>query len=199
MTLEVIGTGFGRTGTDSMREALAMLGFGPCHHMHEVNADAEQKRLWRALAGGAPADWSKLFAGYSSCLDWPSAHYWPQLIKAYPDAKVILTYRTPESWWTSFETTLLAFLDEKDDPASLGVALIANQVFGGQPRDRAHAIGVYEANVRAVKAVVPPDRLLVHSLGDGWEPLCAHLGVPIPDRPYPSRNSASEFRAARSK
>jgi hypothetical protein len=199
VTLKVIGTGFGRTGTDSMREALNMLGFGPCHHMYEVIANERQKALWRALAQGVAPDWNKLFAGYLSCMDWPSAHYWPKLIQAYPEAKVILTYRTPESWWTSVEKTLLALLDENDDPASLGIALIANQVFGGRPRDRAHAISVYEANVRAVKAVVPPDRLLVHNLGDGWEPLCAHLGAPIPDQPYPSRNSASEFRATHSK
>src|SRR5689334_14636909 len=53
MTIQVIGAGFGRTGTDSMREALDILGFGPCHHMFEVNAHEEQKRLWRALAKGA--------------------------------------------------------------------------------------------------------------------------------------------------
>src|SRR5690348_11542424 len=74
MSLRVIGTGFGRTGTDSMREALTMLGFGPCHHMSEVMAHAQQKRLWRALAKGAAPDWDRLFAGYKSCVDWPSAH-----------------------------------------------------------------------------------------------------------------------------
>lgn len=66
MSIKVIGTGFGRTGTDSMREALTMLGFGPCHHMREVNTDPDQRRLWRALARGAPPDWSELFAGYAS-------------------------------------------------------------------------------------------------------------------------------------
>jgi hypothetical protein len=79
MALKVIGTGFGRTGTDSMREALSILGFGPCHHMFEVNRDPEQKRLWRALAKGAPPDWEQLFAGYASCVDFPSAVYWREL------------------------------------------------------------------------------------------------------------------------
>jgi hypothetical protein len=77
MKLKVIGTGFGRTGTDSMREALDMLGFGPCHHMYEVNSNEEQKRLWRAFVQDAPTSWNQLFAGYASCVDWPSAHYWP--------------------------------------------------------------------------------------------------------------------------
>ena len=72
MTLKVIGTGFGRTGTDSMRGALSMLGFGPCHHMFKVNSSEEQKRLWRAFVQGAAIGWDQLFAGYSSCIDWPS-------------------------------------------------------------------------------------------------------------------------------
>jgi hypothetical protein len=196
MSLRVIGTGFGRTGTDSMREALTMLGFGPCHHMSEVMAHAQQKRLWRALAKGAASDWDRLFAGYKSCVDWPSAHYWRELIEAYPQARVILTWRSPESWWESFEKTLLPAFAGSTDQESLGIALVAKQVFGGRPQDRAHAIAVYEANVEAVLNTVPAERLLIHKLGDGWGPLCAHLGVPMPDEPYPARNTTREFRTA---
>ncbi|TIU25965.1 MAG: sulfotransferase family protein, partial [Mesorhizobium sp.] len=72
----------------------------------------------------------------------------------------------------------------------------SKQVFGGRPHDRAHAIAVYEANVEAVLKSVPAERLLVHKLGDGWEPLCAHLGVPVPAEPYPNRNTTKEFRTA---
>ncbi len=195
MPLDIIGTGFGRTGTDSMREALGILGFGPCHHMFEVNADPEQKRLWRALAAGGPPDWEALFAGYRSCMDWPSAHYWRQLVEAYPKAKVILTWRSAESWWASYERTLLPALKGSTDPASLGIALVARQALEGRPEDRDHVMAIYEAHVAAVKATVPPDRLLVHELGDGWEPLCAHLGVAVPDVPYPHQNSRTEFSA----
>ena len=193
MSIKVIGTGFGRTGTDSMREALTMLGFGPCHHMREVNTDPDQRRLWRALARGAPPDWSQLFAGYASCVDWPSAFYWPELIHVYPQARVVLTDRSAESWWTSFEQTILVGIDKTTDPESVVHTLIASQVLGGRQHDRSHAIEVYQANVRAVRETVPPERLLVHNLGDGWAPLCAHLGVPVPDAPYPSRNSADGF------
>lgn len=196
MPLKLIGTGFGRTGTDSMREALDILGFGPCHHMRAVMADPEQKRRWRALAAGAAPDWERLFEGYTSCVDFPSAPYWRALVAAYPDARVILTWRTPESWWESYSKTIAPHITPDDnDPDSVGVALIGRQVFGGRPLDRDHVLAVYEAHVAAVKAEVPPERLLVHALGDGWEPLCAHLGVPVPDLPYPSRNSTAEFLA----
>jgi len=67
-----------------MREALNTLGFGPCHHMLEVNASDEQERLWRAHARGDSPGWDALFAGYNSCVDWPSAHYWRELITVYP-------------------------------------------------------------------------------------------------------------------
>ncbi len=193
MPLEVVGTGFGRTGTDSMREALGILGFGPCHHMFEVNSNPEQKRLWRALAAGEPPDWEALFEGYRSCMDWPSAHFWRELVEAYPKAKVILTWRSAESWWASYERTLLPALNGSTDPASLGIALVARQALGGRPDDREHVMAIYEAHVAAVKSTVPPDRLLVHELGDGWGPLCAHLGVAVPDVPYPHQNSRTEF------
>jgi hypothetical protein len=194
MALHVIGTGFGRTGTDSMREALTILGFGPCHHMLEINQHEAQRQRWRALALGAAPDWQSLFEGYRSCVDWPSAFYWRQLIAAYPVAKVILTYRSSESWWQSFEKTILVGIGKETDPHSLAHTLIEKQVFDSRPADRAHAIAAYEANVHDVLATVPRDRLLVHNLGDGWEPLCHHLGVAVPDAPYPSRNSASSFK-----
>jgi hypothetical protein len=196
MTIRAIGAGFGRTGTDSMREALVILGFGPCHHMFEVNANDEQRRLWRRLAKGAEPNWDRLLAGYASCVDWPSAFYWRELMVRFPEAKVILTYRSPESWWDSFEKTILAYINTQTDPESLVETLIARRVFEGRPNDRSHAISCYEANVRAVKESVPAERLIIHNLGDGWDSLCAHLDVPLPSIPFPNRNSTAQIRAA---
>ncbi|MER9619723.1 sulfotransferase family protein [Mesorhizobium sp. M0207] len=193
MPLKVIGTGFGRTGTDSMREALNLLGFGPCHHMFEFDGSAIQKQRWRALAKGASADWESLFEGYSSCVDWPSSYYWRELIEAYPEARIVHTDRSAESWWTSIESAFQVTRRGQVEPDSLGGTLVFGKVFGGRV-DRAHAIAVYESHRHDVLTTVPPGRLLVHVLGQGWEPLCRHLGVPIPEQPYPMRNSAEEFR-----
>lgn len=196
-SLKVIGTGFGRTGTDSMREALEILGFGPCHHMRELIKDTEHERLWRSVVAGATPDWDLLLGGYASCVDWPSAYYWPQLVNAFPQARVILTWRTAESWWKSFEKTLLprilSFIETEATPKNS--ELIGPRVFHDRPDDRAHCIAVYEANVSAVKEKVSTERLLIHELGDGWEPLCAHLSVPVPDMPYPNSNSTSKFQS----
>jgi hypothetical protein len=192
MALQVIGTGWGRTGTDSMREALTILGFGPCHHMFEVSENPVMKARWRAFMKDGIPDWEALFEGYASAVDWPSAHYWRALAATYPDAKLILTWRSPQSWWTSFEATLLHYYKTTDDRASVGYKII-DKTFGGRPDDRDHAITLYEANIAAAIAEIPPARLLVHKLGDGWAPLCTHLGVGVPDIPYPAKNSTSEI------
>jgi hypothetical protein len=194
MTLEIIGAGFGRTGTDSMREALNILGFGPCHHMFEVTQNPVMKTRWRAFMISDVPDWEALFEGYRSCVDWPAAHYWRELATFYPEAHVILTWRSPESWWTSYEATILRFLRTTTDRAQVGVRLF-EKAFGDRAGDRDFMIGRYEANMAEVIATVPAERLLVHRLGDGWAPLCAHLGVPVPSEPYPRRNSTEEHRA----
>lgn len=200
--VKVIGTGFGRTGTDSMREALNQIGFGPCHHMRELLADADHRQLWRDLkvardTGGTAPEWDKILGKYGSCVDWPSAAYWPELIELYPDAKVLLTWRTPESWWASFEKTILPILLkelEAPDPAP-GSDLLTTWVFGGR-FDRDHCIATYKANVEKVHDTVPADRLLVYKIGDGWEPLCAFLGVPVPDTDFPRTNSTADFQTS---
>ena len=165
MALKVIGAGFGRTGTDSMREALTILGFGPCHHMFEVNA-----------------------------------HYWRELITFYPEAKVVLTYRSAESWWKSFEQTIVRGITASFEPESLGISLIRDKVFGGRPGNHNHALAIYEENVKAVKATVPPERLLVHGLGDGWEPLCApRRAGPRPALPEPQQRQRLPERGSESR
>jgi len=194
MELKVIGAGFGRTGTDSMRKALNMLGFGPCHHMFEVTENPVMRTRWRALMAGDDApDWDALFEGYASCVDWPGVLYWRELIDVFPEAKVVLTWRTPDSWWASYEKTLLQYYLHTDDHASVGYRAMDRQ-FGAKAADRDFVIGRYNANVAAALAEVPPDRLVLHRLGDGWGPLCAGLGVPVPDEPYPNSNSAAEIR-----
>jgi hypothetical protein len=194
MGLKIIGTGFGRTGTDSMRHALNILGVGPTHHMFELEEGAPLRSLWLDLANGGTPDWDMLFEGYSSCVDWPSAYYWRILIDVYPEAKVILTMRSAESWWNSFEKTILWYLQNSEDRNGLAHLLVADQVFHGRAHDRNHAIAVYNKNVEDVLATVSPDRLLVHNLGDGWQPLCDWLGLPIPSVDYPSGNTTKDLQ-----
>lgn len=62
MSLRVIGAGFGRTGTMSLKVALEQLGFGPCYHMVEcLPKGPEHYRLWEEAVAGK-ADWDAIFA-----------------------------------------------------------------------------------------------------------------------------------------
>ena len=192
--LKVIGAGFGRTGTHSMKQALEMLGLGPCHHMAEVLANPEQLAKWREIAAGATPDWDDVLMGYGSAIDWPSAFYWRELSRHYPEAKVLLTVRSPESWYKSFSSTILEAIGPDSSPDFFGHRIIRNAVFDGRPEDREHAIAAFNRNSEDVRATIPPSRLLVYQVGDGWEPLCRFLGRPVPQAPFPATNSTEEFR-----
>ena len=93
MTLAVIGAGFGRTGTMSLKVALERLSFGPCYHMIEEMEHPEHDALWQAASDDKPVDWERLFAGYRAAVDWPVAAFWPELASHYPEAKTHLAER----------------------------------------------------------------------------------------------------------
>ena len=193
MVLSVIGAGFGRTGTESMKLALEALGKGPCHHMKEVLVNSEQVALWRSAAQGDLPEWENAFAGYNSAVDWPTAYFWRELSEYYPDAKVLLTVRSADSWYESMTNTIFKTLKASTDPASIGLKLIGEGVFGGRLDDRAHAIAVYEKNIADVQAAFTQERLLTYHLGEGWEPLCQFLGEPVPNIPFPRSNPREQF------
>ncbi len=195
MTFSVIGAGFGRTGTNSMKLALTMLGLGPCHHMTVLLEDQTHQDLWDGFAHGAAPDWDHAFAGFGSAVDWPASYYWQDIARHHPQARVLLTLRSPESWWSSYSQTVLTHLTRLAGSGSWVDAVIAGRIMAGRPGDRDTAIAAFNANTATVRALVPTDRLIVHEVGDGWGPLCAGLGLPEPAETYPRTNSTDEFLA----
>jgi hypothetical protein len=206
MSLKVIGAGFGRTGTLSLKLALEELRLGPCYHMIEVNAHPEHDALWLALARDEASDWRPMLQGYASTVDWPTTSIWKELAAANPQAKIILTLRDPEAWYASAAATIFARMLEFEtlrgdlatvDPArrrhmEMINALIVENTFGGS-LDKDNAIAVFNAHNEDVRRSVPREKLLVHESGDGWQPLCAFLGVAVPATPYPKVNSTEDF------
>lgn len=201
MTLEIIGPGFGRTGTNSLKVALEHLGYGPAHHMFEVRDHPEQLPAWQALADGGSADWDAIFRGYRSQVDWPGARYWRELAACYPDAKVILTVRDADAWFDSVQATIAKFLAGRgtyEDAHMNGVARMAHQlivegVFDGRMFERAYATALFKAHIAEVQASIPATRLLTFDVRQGWEPLCAFLNVPVPGISFPRLNSSRQF------
>lgn len=203
MTLEVIGSGFGRTGTMTLKGALERLGFSKCYHMLEVFEHPESVADWGKVARGEPVDWDKVFAGYRASIDWPACHVWRELAAQYPNAKVLHTVRSsPEKWYQSFSDTILHHITTAppaDDPRrpwwDMANKIIAVDTFGGRPDDKETAIAAYKKREADVRAAIEPSRLLVYNVAEGWEPLCEFLGVPVPDEPMPHTNTTEEFKA----
>ncbi|QKW32844.1 sulfotransferase family protein [Actinomadura sp. NAK00032] len=201
--LEVIGAGFGRTGTLSLRAALERLGFGPCHHMFALLERPEQVPLWEQAAENGSADWDAVYRGYRSTVDWPGAAFWRQLTDRYPHAKVVLTVRDPERWYRSAHDSIyqshLSPLDSLP-PAAARMRRAADQivwkgVLGGRFADKDHAIAAFTEHNDEVRRRLPSDRLLEFDVGQGWEPLCAFLQVPVPAEPFPRLNDRADFPA----
>ena len=199
MPLSVIGAGFGRTGTLSMKLALEQLGFGPCHHMMEVFGKPDHIALWQAAADGRNVDWESVFEGYTTAVDWPVCYFWRELASLYPDAKILLTKRDPDKWYDSCMATIFRGMIEQretDDPhGKMARSIVANNTFGGDLADRANAIRVFNQHIEDVIDTIPAERLLVFEAVDGWQPLCNFLDVPVPQTDYPRVNSSEEFQA----
>lgn len=196
MTLKVVGTGLGRTGTMSMKLALEQLGFGPCHHMVEVFARPESVPLWIAAGRGQP-DWDTIFADFRSVVDYPGAAFWRDLTAHYPHAKVLHTVRDPEAWFESTQATIFAPRTTTDNapPRMRDFFAIVMRELGEKRHDREFMVDYFKRHTAEVERTIPKDRLLIYESGQGWAPLCAFLGVPVPDAPFPRENSRAEFQA----
>jgi hypothetical protein len=206
MTIEVIGAGFGRTGTLSLKLALEKLGFDKCYHMTEVFAHPEHIDWWQQATRGETIGWGSLYAGYRASVDWPSCNFWEIQLKHYPQAKVILSERDPKRWYQSVMSTIYpasVAIREAADPAmqpwaDLVFELIWDGTFHGRIEDEDHAIDVYLAHNEYVRKQAPAEQLLVFDAAEGWAPLCGFLDRPVPDEPYPRVNSTEEFQSRRS-
>src|SRR5918999_1649939 len=214
--MRVVGAGFGRTGTTSLKAALEKLGFSPGYSLSEVFANPEHVGFWEAA--GRPArevpDWEGFLAAYGVAVDWPACSFYEELMEAFPEAPVILTVRDPAAWYESTRSTIheLRRLTTGPLPVRMGLALagpfapgpagvvrladrlVWQDTFHGRFGDRDHAMNVFEQSNEAVRRHVPPERLLVFDVREGWAPLCDFLGVEAPDGPFPRLNDAREMR-----
>jgi Sulfotransferase domain len=209
--LKLIGAGLPRTGTLTQKVALEQLGFGPSYHWVNVIADLEhQLPLWEQALDG-DGQWAEIFGEHRSSVDWPGGYFYRELMEAYPDAKVLLSVRDPESWEPSFRETiwtmsygesvmpLLSRARAEIDPRWKRYLALVDRMFWGPQgtfaagREPAQMMEQMIAHHERVKADVPADRLLVWEVGEGWEPLCEFLEVDVPDEPLPHANDRATF------
>jgi hypothetical protein len=197
MALRVVGAGVGRTGTHSLKVALEQLLGGPCHHMAEMFGDPVLIAGFTDAIDGRPVDWSTLLERFVAQVDWPGAAFWPELAAANPDALVLLSVRDPEAWYRSASNTIFLAMDNLPPdvaPWMEAVKRLLRDRFSDRLDDETAMIDAFERHNAAVRAAIPSERLLEWRAGDGWEPICERLGLPVPAQPFPVTNTTNEFR-----
>ncbi len=199
MGLRVIGAGLGRTGTASLKAALEELLGGRCYHMFEVRNRPADPDVWGDAYEGKFPDWHAFFEGYEAAVDWPVAPFWRELSEAFPDAPIILSVRDADSWWESASSTIFHGIatmirpEASDGWARMGRGMVRR--FTPAFQDEGAAKQAYLAYNDHVRATAPPERLVEWSAADGWAPICAALGLNVPDHPFPHVNTRTEIRA----
>jgi hypothetical protein len=204
--LKVIGAGFGRTGTLSLKAALDELGFGPVCHGQDIIYRPTHVVGWRDYYRKGTADWQRMYRRFGSAIDFPVSCAWKELAAEFPDAKIILTVRDPERWWKSTSETIYPSPRALIPKYAVAIypltkwylewveGLVWDGLFEGRFEDREFAIKVFERHIADVKATADPDRLLVYNVAEGWGPLCEFLGVPQPNHPFPKVNDTAQMK-----
>ncbi len=194
--MNVIGVGFGRTGTSSLRDALDILGLGPTMHNVRLDDRLDLRKAWHFKTHGKNIPWSALTSGFNSVTDWPAVYYWKQMIAEWPDAPVILTVRPVREWLASMRHTIAPAIQSQINSPRFQIevsrVIIGLLTFNDDLSDE-NMMRVYAKHVVDVRATVEPGRLLEFNVKDGWGPLCRFLDVPVPDIPFPHSNDAADF------
>lgn len=210
--LRVVGAGLGRTGTHSLKIALERLLGAPCYHMMEVFKRPSDMDVWRAAANGKLPDWHKLFDGFGATVDWPSSAFWFEIAEAFPDAVILFSHRDADGWWKSATRTIFEMFRRDRKPADAPgdkpaegppinpafvpmVTDLFSKTFTPDFLQEAPAKAAFERHTADVRKRAPKNRLVEWQAKDGWGPLCAALGLPVPSEPFPLTNTTEEFLA----
>lgn len=202
-----------------MRRALEILGVGRTMHGFllgtrpgdiEAWADLVELKYGRNHAVISAADFDRAIGDCAAVTDMPCSAFWPELMAAYPDAKIILVERPLKAWHASFRAVVVEGLFSRAGRflASPLVARFAGDkmlptmtrlflaYFGARDADELDALAeqVYVEHNAAVREACRKQgrEMLDYKFGSGWAPLCAFLGVPEPpkDVEFPRGNES---------
>lgn len=214
MSIKIIGAGFPRTGTNTLRESLELLGLSKTYHMKHLLVHPENLHYWTTLRTTGTTNWEELYDGYEATVDFPCYPWYKEHMKQYPDAKVILSLRPFEKWYISFYSTIWQAQNPPEaEREAMGVKVAADprlqsvmkvmgfakqtmneDHFQGKFLDKEFMEEVFNKHNEEVKAYVPAEKLLVFDVSEGWEPLCKFLGVEVPAEPLPHTNKKEDFK-----
>jgi Sulfotransferase domain len=215
--MKLIGAGLPRTATSTQKVVMDILGLTPCYHMQNVFADLDEAARWQAALTDA-AVLQEIVDPFESTIDWPGSYHYRTLAELYPDAKVLLSVRTGESWARSMQETIWGMLfggglldhitaahTDVDPKYRVFIELCREMwlhggiegglIPNGSAATAEQLAAAHDRYNDQVIATIPAERLLVWKPADGWEPLCEFLEVPVPAEPIPHVNDTEAFKA----
>lgn len=215
MSIQIIGAGFPRTGTTTLKQALEILGYNQTYHFKDLIANSDKLKHWQELETTGTTDFKMLFKGFKATVDFPGYPYYKILMNQYPDAKIILTVRDVDKWYESTSKTLRI-----SGPQTIiaKIALLSKMVFNTKLRNtfkcirfmkkiylsnqfdgkfdsETYAKDIFKKHIEEVKLYVPEEKLLIFDAVNGWKPLCDFLQIPIPKEEFPHLNKKENFHA----
>jgi Sulfotransferase domain len=200
MSLRIVGAGWPRTGTTSLKIALETLLSSRCYHMYDLFSEPAHIEIWEQGLKGDMSGVHRVMTGYGAALDWPASFFWRELLAANPEAVVLLSVRDSLEWWRSMSATIVPISEDGRELSGdtgryrpMMTTLMRKATGADDWSYRGAVLAAYERNTAHVRDECPPGRLVEWSPGDGWGPICAALGVPEPDRPFPWVNTSTQF------
>jgi hypothetical protein len=200
--------------------ALEILGYDPCLHGFSIFSNIRDAEMWEEglkakfspqesrIAPFGQVELDQLLWKYRALCDMPAACFVPELLAAYPDAKVVLVERDIEAWYESFDKAIIQTVWQ---PVSEWISWM-DQEYLWKLRNLTHTVmrtyfrargpeelarnarTVYREHYAMVRRLTEKERLLEFKFQDGWEPLCEFLGKPVPDVPFPRVNDADALQ-----
>lgn len=213
MSIKIIGAGFPRTGTTTLKKALETLGYKDTYHFKDLIANPKKLKYWKELENNSNTNFEELFEGFQATVDFPGYPYYKILLEKYPDAKVILTKREFEGW---YESTLKTIWKAGPQTVFAKVVLLSKMIFNSKLRhtflcikfmrnthlkkafdnnfaSKKKAKEVFYKHIEDVKKHVPENKLLIYDVAEGWDSLCDFLDLPIPEEDFPHLNKKENF------
>lgn len=210
-----------------MRHALYQLGFHDVYHMHTVRDNPETdgpqwinafEAKYKNTGTMTRQDWDKLLGDCQAVADIPAAFFGAELAQVYPEAKVVILNRDPEKWydsvlnsihsrwslWAKLQVLFCAVFDKSTRAWIKFGMTMKNLAFDFDHRsEKPKALAWYKGIYDEFRARIPESRRIEYSVGDGWAPLCKHLGVEVPqvqdasgkmvEAPFPRMNDRAAF------
>lgn len=174
----IFGLGLSRTGTASLTKALKILGIKTKHFPNDKTTQKQLKQGEYNLS---------ILNDYQALTDIPTAPYYSQLDKTYPECKFILTTRPMDSWLKSVQHHFDFYVKNMRDEFDNFVFASVFGILEFNAERFQYVYELHEINVRSYFANKPEKLLILNFFeGDGWEKLCSFLNLPIPKNTLPT-------------